>query len=134
MNDMGRRTPQETGADRFGQQLRGLRKARGWTQTELAERVGIDRSMIGNYELGLHYPPIPTLVKLAKALDTTIDRLLSVDENKIDDIQDRRLYQLFLEADRADFAKQGLVKQLLESLLRPAPATGAGRGRTGTSG
>jgi transcriptional regulator with XRE-family HTH domain len=132
MNFMGRRTPQETGADRFGHQLRALRKARGWTQTELAKNVGIDRSMIGNYELGLHYPPIPTLVKLAKALDTTVDRLLAVDEKKIDDIQDRRLHQLFLEADRADFAKQGLVKQVLESLLRPAPSSG--KGRTGTAG
>ena len=132
MKTMGRRTPEETGADRFGRHLRALRKSRSWTQTELAKNVGIDRSMIGNYELGLHYPPIPTLVKLAKALDTTVDRLLGSDENKIDDIQDRRLHQLFLEADRADFAKQGLVKQVLESLLHSTPATP--KGRTGTTG
>ena len=131
MKLMGRRTPKETGADRFGRHLRALRDARGWTQTELAKAVGIDRSMIGNYELGLHYPPIPTLVKLAKALDTTVDRLLGTDERKLDDIQDRRLHQLFLEADRADFAKQGLVKQVLESLLRSEPT---GKGRTGTNG
>ena len=131
MTLMGRRTPKETGADRFGRQLRVLRDARSWTQAELAKVVGIDRSMIGNYELGLHYPPIPTLVKLARALDTTVDRLIDTDVKPIEDIQDRRLHQLFLEADRADFAKQGLVKQVLESLLRSDPA---GKGRTGTNG
>lgn len=131
MTMMGKRAPKENGADRFGRQLRALRDTRGWTQTELAKAVGIDRSIIGNYELGLHYPPIPTLIKLARALGTTVDRLLDADEKKIDDIQDRRLHQLFLEADRADFAKQGLVKQVLESLLRPAPA---GKDRTGTNG
>ena len=132
METMGRRTPQETGADQFGHQLRELRKSRGWTLAELADKVGVQGSMVGNYERGVHYPPIPTLVKLARALDVSLDRLLGEDENRGGEIQDRGLHQLFLEADRADFAKQGLVKQVLASLLHGAAATG--RGRTGTNG
>lgn len=132
LSTMGRRTPQETGADRFGQHLRELRKSRGWTQADLAESVGIDRSMVGNYERGAHYPPVPTLIKLAEALQVSLDRLLGVEQRKIEDIQDRRLYALFLEADRADLGKQGLVKQVLESLLRHGPV--GDKGRTGTEG
>lgn len=122
MDTMGRRTPKETGADRFGRHLKSLRTSRNWTQVELAEKIGIERSMVANYERGVHYPPVPTLRKLAHALDVSLDRLLGDEDHKLEDIQDRRLYQLFLEADRADFAKQGLVKQVLESLLR-APAS-----------
>jgi transcriptional regulator with XRE-family HTH domain len=130
MNWMGRRTPQETGAEDFGRRLRELRQSRGWTLAELAEKVGVQGSMVGNYERGIHYPPIPTLVKLAHALEVSADRLLGIDEGKVDDIQDRRLYALFLEADRADLGKQGLVKQVLESLLRHGPQTD--KRRTGT--
>lgn len=132
MKLMGRRVTRETGADSFGQRLRALRKSRGWTLAELADKVGIQGSMVGNYERGLHYPPIPTLVKLAQALEVSADRLLGIEEPKVDDIKDRRLYELFLEADRADLGKQGLVRQVLESLLRHVPAND--KSRTGTEG
>ena len=132
MNVMGRRTPRETGAEAFGRRLRELRKSRGWTLAQLAEKLAIHASIVGNYERGLHYPPIPTLVKLGRVLDVSLDRLLGEDERKMDEIQDRGLYQLFLEADRIDFAKQGLVKQVLASLIRGTPAVG--KSRTGTSG
>lgn len=119
--------PQEEIKD-LGDRLRLLRKSKGWTQADLAQHAGIERSMVGNYELGLHYPPIPTLIKLASALEITVDRLLGLEENKAADIQDRRLHQLFLEVDQADFATQGLIKQVVESLLltnrRPQPKTG----------
>lgn len=130
MQLMSRRTPQETGAENVGRQLRALRKSRGWTLAELAQKVGIQGSMVGNYERGLHYPPIPTLVKLAQALEVSVDRILGLDEHKAGDIQDRRLYELFLEADRADLGKQGLVRQVLESLLRHGPQSK--KARTGT--
>jgi transcriptional regulator with XRE-family HTH domain len=119
---MGRRTPQETGADRFGRHLKALRKSRNLTQAQLAEKLGGDPSMVCNYERGIHYPPVPTLLKLARALEVSLDRLLGEEEHEVERIQDRGLYQLFLEADRADFAKQGLVKQVLASLLQPAVA------------
>lgn len=117
MTTMGRRTPQETGADRFGRQLRALRKARGWTQAELAAKIGTEQSIVCNYERGAHYPPIPTLMKLAQALEVSLDRLLGAEQRKIDEIQDRRLHQLFLEVDRMDAGTQGLVKQVVEKIV-----------------
>lgn len=132
MTSMGRRTHQETGATAFGRRVRELRKSRGWTLAQLAEKLGIHGSIVGNYERGLHYPPIPTLVKLARVLDVSVDRLVDDAERSNDEIQDRGLYQLFLQADRADFAKQGLIKQVLASLIQGTPT--ASKGRTGTNG
>jgi transcriptional regulator with XRE-family HTH domain len=37
---------------RFGLRLKTLRKKRGWTQVEMAERLGIDRSYISDMERG----------------------------------------------------------------------------------
>lgn len=131
MDLMARKTPEESGAADFGRRLRELRKSRSWTQQQLAEQVGIERAIIGNYELGLHYPAMPVLAKLALVFQVSADRLLGLHEAEQVEIQDRRLYQLFVEADRADFATQGLIKQVVESLLttgRPAKL------RTGTKG
>lgn len=132
MSNMGRRTPQETGADRFGRHLRELRKSRNLTQAQLAKKLGGNPAMVCNYERGVHYPPVPTLIKMAEALDVSVDRLLGVEHSQAEQIQDRGLLELFMKADRADFAKQGLVKQVVASLLRGTPANG--RRRTGTNG
>ena len=126
---MARKPIPEKGSDDFGKLLRQLRKSRGWTQAQLAQNAGIERAMVGNYELGVHYPPIPTLVKLARTLDVSVDRLLGLVESGTEDIQDRRLYQLFKDVDRADFGTQGLIKQVVEGLLISARSP---RLRTGT--
>jgi transcriptional regulator with XRE-family HTH domain len=37
---------------RLGARIRDLRKARGWTQFEMSERVGLDRSYLAEVETG----------------------------------------------------------------------------------
>ena len=37
---------------RFGRRLRNLRLKRGWTQVQLAKRLGMDRSYLGDVERG----------------------------------------------------------------------------------
>ena len=37
---------------RLGQRIRRLRTGKGWTQVELAEKVGIDRSFLADVERG----------------------------------------------------------------------------------
>lgn len=56
--------------------IRYLRKLNGWTQKELAERLGVGESTISQYENGHREPDTEMLLKLAEAFDTTIDYLL----------------------------------------------------------
>jgi transcriptional regulator with XRE-family HTH domain len=130
MRVMTRKALSEKGLKEFGDRLRSLRKTKEWTQADLAHHAGIERSMVSNYESGLNYPPIPTLIKLAAALDITVDRLLGVDENRAADIQDRKLHQLFLQVDRMDAGIQGLVKQVVEKIVTAPPHS---QPRTGTN-
>jgi transcriptional regulator with XRE-family HTH domain len=60
----------------FARELRNARQARGWTQAELAERVGIAAEVCGRLERGRVLPRADTLVRLAAALDVSTDTLL----------------------------------------------------------
>jgi transcriptional regulator with XRE-family HTH domain len=62
--------------DGLGARLRELRRARALTQEELAEKAGVSPSTIVDIERGKHEPQIRTLRKLARALDTTPDKLV----------------------------------------------------------
>jgi len=59
----------------IGRKVRELREARGLTQTELAQRMGVTQSVIARLELGGVEPRFTTLERVAAALDSklTID-------------------------------------------------------------
>ena len=61
---------------RFGVRLRALRVKRGWTQLEMAEKLGIDRSYISDMERGKKNVCLPTLEIIAKGLDLTISQVV----------------------------------------------------------
>lgn len=53
-----------------------LRKARGLTQAELANRIGISRSAIGMYESGERIPRPDDLEKIADFFNVDLDYLM----------------------------------------------------------
>ena len=59
----------------FGKRLQQLRKARGLTQTELGDKVGISFRMIAYYEGQTNYLPTHVLPQLARALGVSVDEL-----------------------------------------------------------
>jgi transcriptional regulator with XRE-family HTH domain len=62
---------------RFGRRLRGLREQRGWTQVELAERLGLDRSYLADIERGHRNVSLVNLDLIAMGFGVTLSRLLS---------------------------------------------------------
>ncbi len=58
------------------ERIKAARKHRGLTQAELARRIGVTQSLIGQYERGLKRPKVESLQSLAGALDVTIPWLL----------------------------------------------------------
>ena len=59
--------------------LREARTARGWTQADLAERVGVTRKTINTVENGVFVPSTLLALKLAQALHTTVEGLFSLE-------------------------------------------------------
>ena len=58
-------------------QIKTLRRKKGWSQAELAERLHISPSAVGMYEQGRREPSIDTLIALSKEFDVTIDYLVA---------------------------------------------------------
>jgi DNA-binding XRE family transcriptional regulator len=59
-------------AIRLAMEIRALREARGLSQRELAERVGTTQSAIARLEGGNVSPSLPTLDKIAEALQAEL--------------------------------------------------------------
>lgn len=66
--------PDESPGARFGQRLRALRDERGWTQDELAERMGCSGTHVSAVETGRR-PPTPRFTARADRVFGTGDRL-----------------------------------------------------------
>ena len=60
----------------FGEQVRKLRKARGLSQEELAELAELHRNYIGSIERGERNVALLNIVRLAKALEVPLSKLL----------------------------------------------------------
>ena len=60
----------------FGEQLRKRREELGISRAELADRLGVSRSAIGNYETGVSAPKEEVLLRLFDALG--VDPTLSL--------------------------------------------------------
>ena len=59
----------------FGERLAQLRKAAGFTQTELAQDLGISQRMVAYYESPTASPPANLLPRIAATLGVSIDEL-----------------------------------------------------------
>ena len=62
---------------RLGDRIRRLRKKRGWTQVEMAERVGIDRSFLADVERGKRNVSVLNLDLMARGLKVSLSQLFS---------------------------------------------------------
>ena len=53
-----------------------LRKLKGYSQTDLANAIGVGANTISQYELGKRSPNIATLKKIANVLNCSVDDLI----------------------------------------------------------
>ncbi len=61
---------------RLADSVRSLRKARGWSRRELAERAGISERFLADVEAGAANPSLLRMAELAQALDVPVVQLL----------------------------------------------------------
>lgn len=62
----------------FPKRMKEVRMSRGLRQDELADKLGIARSNIANYETGRNFPLTEVLLHIADYLKTSIDYLLGL--------------------------------------------------------
>ena len=78
----------------FGNIIVSLRKEKGMTQLELAEKMGVTDKAVSKWERNLSFPDISSIPKLAEIFEVTVDDLMQVKtktketppDNKINEI------------------------------------------------
>lgn len=79
---------------KFGEKLRKLRVEKGLTQGELAEKAGLGKNTINNYEKGRTYPQDRTVYQtLATILGVPVDSLRNENDEFIGEAQSRYGYR-----------------------------------------
>jgi transcriptional regulator with XRE-family HTH domain len=78
-------------SDKFGENLREIRKKRGYTQDQLAKATGLSRRIISHYETLAKCPSIEKINKISEVLNISINDLmgnttLTVKKHKTDDV------------------------------------------------
>lgn len=62
--------------DNVAKNIKGLRELSGWSQRELAERLGVTRSAVSLYESGRAYPKMTILEKMAFVFGVSVADLV----------------------------------------------------------
>jgi transcriptional regulator with XRE-family HTH domain len=101
----------------FARELKAARQASGWTQAELAERVGIAVEVCGRLERGSVLPRADTLVLLAAALRVSTDALLGLGSERAAS-SDRAAAE-----PQAEYGARPEIRRLARRLERESPRT-----------
>lgn len=67
-------------ADALGELVRDQRKQRGWSQSQLAEKVGVSRLWVGQFENGKESVELGLVLKTLRELGISVDA--SLPQNK----------------------------------------------------
>ena len=98
----------------FSERVAQLRKQHGWTQQELAERVGVKVLQIRRYENGSSQPTLEVIKRLVVALNVTADELI-FEAGERGPSEDLRLQ--FEALSQFDPEDRQVAKAVLESLI-----------------
>jgi transcriptional regulator with XRE-family HTH domain len=105
----------------YARQIHLLRRSRGWSQPELAERGDISAAMIGRYERGEMTPPADVLAKLATAFGVTIDHLYH-GSSAPDILHDKAMLGRWETLSALPSQDRSFIVAALDALLRDAKA------------
>jgi len=116
----------------FGAQLIALRKARGMTQSQLAQAIGVNQSTVSYHEAIADMPAGEIVVKLAQVLGVTTDELLGAKpppriDSPTADPGARRYWRRFQQLMQLPEKDQRAVFRTLDTMTK---ASKAGKSKT----
>jgi transcriptional regulator with XRE-family HTH domain len=102
----------------FGKRLVKLRKDAGYTQTELANELGVTQRMVSYYEGHAEYPPSAMLPKMAALLGVTADQLLGIKPMKSSKQPDTRLQRRFHQIQKLPAKDKRQITLIIDTFIK----------------
>ena len=103
----------------LGEKIKQLRKERGFSQTVLEQRSGVNSKLLSKYENGRIIPTADTLRKIAEGLEISADYLLfdNVPKNGLSPLKDLELFEMFQEVEGMDQENKKMIKNLINAVI-----------------
>ena len=103
----------------FAEKIVKLRKEKGFTQQESAQRIGIGIAQVKRYEGGKSSPTLEVIKNIAKTLSVSSDELIFEKGEGVADakILDQKLLKQFELIASMDLHDQYAIKTILESMI-----------------
>ena len=101
---------------KVNENIRFLRKKKGWTQEKFSNKIGIKRSLVGAYEEGRSDPRLNNLLKICEIFGISLDNILKNDVSNLseDDYlksQDQKVKVLSITVDKFGEENIELINQ-----------------------
>lgn len=103
----------------FAERLKTLREERKLTQVRLAELIGVNPRAYNRWERGNFVPQLDTLIKIADALNVSLDELTGrVQVVQEPTVHNPKLHALLKDVDRLPDEDQQALVILMDSLVK----------------
>jgi transcriptional regulator with XRE-family HTH domain len=96
---------------KIGEFLQELRKEKGLTQEQLAEKVGVARRTVSRWETGYNMPDLDVLIELADLYDADLREILS-GERKSEHMNEELKETVLQVADYSNEEKTRLLRRM----------------------
>ena len=96
---------------RIGEFIQELRKEKGLTQEQLAEKVGVARRTVSRWETGYNMPDLDVLIELADLYDADLREILS-GERKSEHMNEELKETVLQVADYSNEEKTRLLRRM----------------------
>jgi transcriptional regulator with XRE-family HTH domain len=111
--------PLDTGKETFGQRLARIRKEKGYTQVELAEKMGIIQVLISDYERDKIRPYHEMIARFAQALGVSSDDLLGLKPPKGNGTKPSlKILRRMKKIEELSLSQQKFILKTIDSLLK----------------
>jgi len=116
--------PLDLGRETLGERLARLRKERGYTQVELAKIVGIKQTIVSDYERQRIRPHIEMAVRLARALEVSVDELLGASPPNSTALKNQRFLRRLKLLESLPKRDQDALVRMMDSLIKNSQPNG----------
>ena len=103
----------------FGQRLARKRKERGFTQVEIAEKVGLLQGLVSDYERDKLRPHAEIIVRFAVVLEVSADELLGIrpPKRQAGALANRRFLRRLQQVDKLPKRDQDALLRTIDAFL-----------------
>jgi len=103
----------------LAENIKKIRKKKGWSQKELGEMIGSHLSHINRIETGKQNPSLEVLIKLADALEVSIDGLVRGSEEDFKEIriEDKNMAERIKLLNTMDPEDRKAVIRVIDAML-----------------